>query len=58
VGLRLGDLVIALEGARVKGSADIHAKLEENVIGVRVVLRAARRGRRTSRCGPRELSTV
>jgi S1-C subfamily serine protease len=56
-GLRAGDLLFELAGERVKGIADVLAKLEEDVIDTQVVARVLRGDReRTFALRPRELT--
>ncbi len=44
-GLRAGDLVVAVQGRRMTGVADLQRLLEEDVIGTRLVLTVLRDGR-------------
>jgi S1-C subfamily serine protease len=58
-GLRPGDLIVELDGRRIAGVQDVQQLMEDEVIGVRVVVTALRQGReRQLTVVPRELPTA
>jgi S1-C subfamily serine protease len=55
-GLHAGDVIVELDGRRIRGVADVLARMEDEVIGTRVVVTALREGReRRVTVVPREL---
>jgi S1-C subfamily serine protease len=58
-GLRPGDVIVELDGRRIAGVQDVQQLMEDEVIGVRVVVTALRDGReRRLTVVPRELPTA